>query len=47
MLTVNDALAEALDARSPSTTGVLPDVIFGVHFGPDVCVSVNPFSVVA
>src|ERR1700756_2827847 len=47
ILTVNEALAVAPGARSPNKTDVLPAVTFGVHFGPDVCVSVNPFSCVA
>ena len=47
IFTVNDALADAFTARSPSTAGVLPVVTLGVHEGPAVCVSVKPFSVVA
>jgi len=47
MLTVNDALADAPEAKSPSTAGVPAAVSFGVHFGPEVCVNVNPFSCVA
>jgi len=47
ILTVNDALADAPGARSPSIAGVAPAVSFAVHDGPDVWVSVNPLSCVA